>query len=75
MGLGLVYVYHHGLSFLVVIYGDDLFMCVDNEYILCFMVMFLLGLWFCLLFKVYDLGLRVLGLELGYRYEYGLGKG
>jgi len=29
-GLGLAYVYHYGLSFLVVIYGDDLFMCMHN---------------------------------------------
>ena len=29
-GLGVVNVYHYGLSLQVVIYGDDLFMCMDH---------------------------------------------
>ena len=29
-GLGVVNVYHYGLSLQVVIYGDDLFMCMDD---------------------------------------------
>ena len=29
-GLGLVNGYHYGLRFLVVIYDDDSFMCMDN---------------------------------------------
>ena len=40
-GLGVVNVYHYGLSLQVVIYGDDLFMCMDHEYILRCMVMIL----------------------------------
>ena len=29
-GLGVVNIYHYGLSLQVVIYGDDLFMCMDD---------------------------------------------
>ena len=70
----MVNVYHYGLSLQVVIYGDDLFMCMDNSHMLSFMVMILVTIMVFLLFKVYGSGLRVLGLELGYGYEYGLGK-
>ena len=38
------------------------------------MVMILVRIMVCLVFKVYGSGLRVLGLELGCGDEYGLGK-
>ena len=82
LGLGLVWccgwvmVYdcHYGSSFIAVDYSDALFMHMLINTFYGLWLWFWLGLWFCLLVKFYGLGLRVLGLELGYGYEYGLGK-
>lgn len=64
-GLGVVNVYHYGLSLQVVIYGDDLFMCMDHEYILRCMVMILVRI--MVLFSVSSVWFRSQGVRVRIR--------